>query len=117
MTSPNGIKALLIVTPAHCLTVPPKKEAEMRVIIPTLVGLVALAATPVQAAPVPNKAHPHAKWHETPAQNVRKSQSYDHLLSTNAGFRTSRMRKECGPIRDAELRANCIGSFSAYEPR
>jgi hypothetical protein len=93
------------------------KETEMRVIIPTLVGLVALAATSVQAAPVPNKAHPHAKWHETPAQNVRKSQSYDHLLSTNAAFRSSRMRKECGPIRDAELRANCIGSFSAYEPR
>ena len=43
----------------------------MRVIIPTLVGLVALAATSVQAAPVATK--PHLKWHETPAQNVRKS--------------------------------------------
>ena len=93
------------------------EEAEMRVIIPTLVGLVALAATSVQAAPTPTKAHPHGKWHETQAQNVWKSQRYDHLLSTNAGFRTSRMRKECGPIRDAELRANCIGSFSAYEPK
>jgi hypothetical protein len=28
-----------------------------------------------------------------------------------------RMRKECGPIRDPELRASCVGSFSAYEPR
>ncbi len=90
----------------------------MRAIIPTLVGLVALVATSAQAAPVPpTKAHPHRKWHETPAQNVRKSQSYDHLLSTNSSFRAYRMRKECGPIRDAELRANCIGSFSTYEPR
>jgi hypothetical protein len=53
------------------------KEAEMRVIIPTLVGLAALAATSVQAAPVPNKAHPQGKWHETPARNVWKSQQYD----------------------------------------
>jgi hypothetical protein len=89
----------------------------MRTIIPTLVCLVALAATSVQAAPVSTKAHQHGKRHETPAQNVRKSQSYDYLLSTNAGFRTYRMRKECGPIRDAELRANCIGSFGVYEPR
>ena len=89
----------------------------MRAIIPTLVGLVALAATSVQAAPTPTKAHPHGKWQETPAQNVWKSQRYDHLLSVSAGFRNSRMRKECGPIRDAELRANCIGSFSVYELR
>ena len=89
----------------------------MRVIFPPLVGLAALAAVSAQAAPNPSTASPHGKWHETPAQNVWKSQRYDHLLSTNAGFRTSRMRKECGPIRDAELRANCIGSFSAYEPR
>ena len=88
----------------------------MRVIIPTLVGLVALAATSVQAAPVPNKAHPHAKWHETPAQNVRKSQSYDYLLGTNAAFRSARMRKECGPIKDPALRNDCVGSFGAYEP-
>jgi hypothetical protein len=89
----------------------------MRAIIPTLVGVVALAATSVQAAPAPTRAHPHGRWHETPAQNVWKSQRYDHLLSTNAGFRSYRMRKECGPIRDPELRANCIGSFSVYEPR
>jgi hypothetical protein len=96
---------------------PSRKEAEMRVIIPTLVGLVALAATSIQAAPVPNKAYPHGKWHETPAQNVRKSQAYDHLLTTNAAFRNSRVRKECGPIKDPALRNDCVGSFSVYEPR
>ena|SRR5258705_5959201 len=117
MTPLNGIKALLIVIPAHCLIVPPRKEAEMRVIIPTFVGLVALAATSVQAAPVLNKTHPHGKWHETPAQNVRKSQAYDHLLTTNAAFRSSRVRKECGPIKDPALRNDCAGSFGVYEPR
>jgi hypothetical protein len=88
----------------------------MRVIIPTLVGLAALVATSVQAAPTPSKAYPHGKWHETPAQNVWKSQSYDHLLSSNAAFRSSRVRKECGPIKDPALRNDCVGSFSAYEP-
>jgi hypothetical protein len=89
----------------------------MRAIIPTLVGFVALAATSVQAAPVPANPHYHSKWRETPTQNVRKSQQYDHLVSTSSSFRASRMRKECGPITDVELRANCLGSFSAYEPR
>jgi hypothetical protein len=89
----------------------------MRVIIPTLVGLVAFAATSVQAAPAPIYPRHHSKWHETPAQNVRKSHQYDYLVTTNSSFRAYRMRKECGPIRDAELRANCVGSFNEYEPR
>jgi hypothetical protein len=88
----------------------------MRVIIPTLAGLVALTAVSVQAAPVPTTPHPHSKWRETPAQNVRKSQQYDYLVATNGNFRAYRMRKECGPIRDPELRSNCVASFGAYEP-
>ena len=84
----------------------------MRVIIPTLVGLVALAATSVQAAPNPYKAYPL----ETPAENVWKSQQYDYLLRTNGNFRAYRMKRECGPIRDPGLRGSCIASFSAYEP-
>jgi hypothetical protein len=95
----------------------PNIEAKMRVIIPTLIGLIALAATSVQAAPVPTNPQHHPRWHETPAQNVRKSQHYDHLVATNSSYRASRMRKECGPIRDADLRASCVGSFNAYEPR
>ena len=89
----------------------------MRVIIPTLAGLVALAATSVQAAPVPSKPHQHVKWHESPAQNVRKSQHYDHLVASNSSYRASRMSKECSPITDPELRASCVGSFNEYEPR
>jgi hypothetical protein len=88
----------------------------MRVIIPTLAGLVALTAVTVQAAPVPANPHPHSKWRETPAQNVRKSHQYDYLVATNGSFRAYRMRKECGPIRDPELRNNCLVSFGGYEP-
>ena len=84
---------------------------------PTPVGLVALAATPIQAAPVPTNPHHHSKWHETPAQNVRESQQYDYLVAINGSFRANRMKKECGPVRDPELRAGCLGSFNAYEPR
>ena len=88
----------------------------MRVIIPTLVGLAALAAVSAQAAPNPSNANPHRKWHETPAQNVWKSQQYDYQLRTNGNFRVSRMKKECGPIKDPGLRGSCVASFSAFEP-
>jgi hypothetical protein len=89
----------------------------MRVIIATMVGLTALAAMSTQAAVVPSKARSSGRLHETPAENVRKSQWYDHLLSTNPRFRAYRIRKECNPIvNDPELRRDCIGSFDVYEP-
>ena len=87
----------------------------MRIMVLTLAATVALAAASVQAAPVPISRH--AKGHETPAQNVRKSHQYDYLVSTNAGFRAARMKEECGPIRDPGLRSSCLASFSEYEPR
>jgi len=60
----------------------------------------------------------YARPHETPAENVQKSQWYDYLLSTNAGFRTYRIAKECRPIvNDPPLRGDCISSFDTYEPR
>jgi len=49
-------------------------------------------------------------------QNVRESQLYDRLLQTNLRFRQARMRKECGPITDPQLRADCISSFDQSEP-
>jgi hypothetical protein len=55
-------------------------EVEMRVIVPTLVGLAALSAVSAQAAPNPSN------WHETPAQNVWRSQQYDYLLRTNTSM-------------------------------
>jgi hypothetical protein len=89
----------------------------MRVFLATIVGLIALAATAIQAAPVPSKAHSSGGSHETPVENVRKSQWYDHLLSTNASFRRYRTHKECDPIvSDRDLRNDCIRSFDNYEP-
>ena len=87
----------------------------MRVIVLPLAAAVVLAAASVQAAPVLNTRH--AKSHETPAQNVRKSQQYDHLVNTNPGFRAVRMKKECGPIREPGLHSSCLASFGEYERR
>ena len=49
-------------------------------------------------------------------QNVVQSQRYDRLLETNRGFRQARMRKECGPITDPDLRQQCLSSFHQDEP-
>jgi hypothetical protein len=49
-------------------------------------------------------------------QNVIQSQHYERLLETNRGFRQARMRKECGPITDPELRQSCLASFHQDEP-
>jgi hypothetical protein len=60
-----------------------------------------------QGSPPPN-------W--SARQNVIESQRYDRLLETNRGFREARMRKECGPITDPDLRQQCLASFHQDEP-
>ena len=49
-------------------------------------------------------------------QNVIESKQYERLLETNPAFRQARMRKECGPITDPELRNSCLASFNQAEP-
>src|SRR5437016_14661161 len=49
-------------------------------------------------------------------RNVIESAHYDRLLQISPGFRNARMRKECGPIGDPELHAQCMASFDQYEP-
>ena len=49
-------------------------------------------------------------------RNVIASPHYDRLLETNRRFRQARMRKECGPITDPELRQQCLASFHQDEP-
>jgi hypothetical protein len=44
-------------------------------------------------------------------RNVQDSQRYEALVQTNPAFRANRMRKECGPIADAQMRAECLASF------
>jgi ABC-type transport system substrate-binding protein len=51
-----------------------------------------------------------------PQRNVMEAQRYDRLVETNPAFRRARIRKECGPITDPQLRADCIASFEQYEP-
>jgi hypothetical protein len=51
-----------------------------------------------------------------PQRNVMEAQRYDRLVETNPAFRRARIRKECGPITDPQLRADCIASFDQYEP-
>ncbi len=45
-------------------------------------------------------------------QNVRDSARYDAVVRSNHSFRANRMRKECGPINDQQLHADCLASFS-----
>ncbi len=49
-------------------------------------------------------------------RNVVESAHYDRLLQTNLAFRQARERKECGPIGDPQMHAQCMASFSQYEP-
>jgi hypothetical protein len=49
-------------------------------------------------------------------RNVIESRHYDRLLQISPGFRHARMRRECGPINDRQLRADCLASFNQYEP-
>jgi hypothetical protein len=65
-------------------------------------------------APPPRVDPGDVNWN--PQRNVIESQKYDRLVETNPAFRMARMRKECGPITDPELREDCIKSFDMYEP-
>jgi hypothetical protein len=49
-------------------------------------------------------------------RNNIQSARYDRLLQTSPGFRHARMRKECGPINDPQLHAQCMASFQQFEP-
>ena len=44
-------------------------------------------------------------------QNVRDSERYEAVVHANSGFRANRINKECGPINDPQLHANCVASF------
>jgi hypothetical protein len=49
-------------------------------------------------------------------RNNMASARYDRMLQTSPGFRHARMRKECGPINDPQLHAQCMASFGQFEP-
>jgi hypothetical protein len=68
--------------------------------------LTALTALPANAATSSAAAR----------QNVIQGERYYRLLEANGSFRQARMRRECGPITDPQLRQSCLDSFSQYEP-
>ena len=45
------------------------------------------------------------------AQNVRDSQNYELAVHVNSNFRAAREQKECGPIDDARMHADCLATF------
>jgi hypothetical protein len=51
-----------------------------------------------------------------PQSNLVEAQEYEGLLKTNPAFRMARIRKECGPITDPQLHAQCVASFNQFEP-
>jgi hypothetical protein len=44
-------------------------------------------------------------------QNVRDSKRYEAVVHANSSFRANRINKECGPINDPQLHADCVASF------
>jgi len=64
--------------------------------------------------PGPNRANMSSS--RSAHQNVIQSKHCEQALETNRGFRQARMRKECGPITDPELRQSCVTSFNQGEP-
>jgi hypothetical protein len=69
-----------------------------------MAGWIAVGASPASAQPAGNGSG---------AQNVRESQQYEQLLRANPAFRERRMREECGPITDPQLRQSCLASFGS----
>jgi hypothetical protein len=94
----------------------------MKTSMVTLAFAAAIALTPAAFAqtnvltngPQTNPGDVSPNW---PAQrNVIESQRYERLLQSSRGFREARMRKECGPVTDPQLHAQCIASFAQDEP-
>ena len=50
------------------------------------------------------------------AQRGQVFREFEMLLSDYAGFRSDRLRKECGPIKDPQLLGDCVRSFRAQYP-
>ena len=53
----------------------------------------------------------HYDYYWSAPRNNSASVQYERLLQANPGFRQARMQRECGPITDPQLRAQCMASF------
>ena len=97
-----SIKTTSLAFAAVCLTV-----------IATMPAGRADAAQLVTNGPQVNQGDRSPDW--SARQNVIESNQYDRLVASNPGFRSFRMQKECGPITDPQLHANCLASFNTYK--
>jgi len=78
---------------------------------------LALAAGCMIALAVPAaQAQSYDRSGGNPALNNAESAKSERMVQTSPAFRQARMRKECGPITDPQLRQDCIASFAQYEP-
>ncbi|HEX4210366.1 MAG TPA: hypothetical protein VHY56_08235 [Candidatus Binataceae bacterium] len=68
----------------------------------------------VVVTPPPRVDPGDVNWN--PLANLKEAQQYDRLLETNPAFRMARIQKECGPITDPQLHADCVTSFNQFEP-
>lgn len=66
----------------------------------------------VKHAPITSPGDVSESW--SAQQNVIESKQYEQLLRTNPAFRQARMKRECGPITDPQLRQSCLASFEQY---
>src|SRR4051812_36227372 len=82
----------------------------------TVTSLALAAGCAIVLAVPAAQAQVRSSWSGNPALNNAESAHYDRLLESSPGFRQSRMRRECGPIADPQLRQNCYASFAQYEP-
>src|SRR6516165_4347356 len=63
----------------------------------------------VKHRPIVSQGDVSESW--DPRQNVIDSKRYEQMLATSPAFRQERMRIECGPISDPQLRQSCLASF------
>lgn len=98
-----SIKTTSLVFAAACLTA-----------MATIPAGGASAAQLVTNGPQADRGDIAATW--SARRNNVESRHYDRMVETSPGFRHARMRKECGPIADAQLHARCLASFNRYEP-
>ena len=80
---------------------------------PAAYGSAPAYNTPKSNAPQANQSG--AAQSASARRNVIESRQYDREVETNRAFRQARMRKECGPITDPELRQSCLASFNQEE--
>jgi hypothetical protein len=81
----------------------------------TIPGASAQTGSPTVVVEPPPRVDPgDLNWN--PLSNLKEAQQYDRLLETNPAFRMARIQKECGPITDPQLHADCVASFNQFEP-